>query len=86
MNRNNLQTARHQAADSARSLGRRIAQGAVAVGATVTAMAASAATSLGSTAATAIDGAGSEVSLVQTAVIGVLVLLVIFLFIKRSMK
>lgn len=42
--------------------------------------------SLGQTAATAIGGAESDVGLVQAAVIGVLVLLVIFAYIKASMR
>lgn len=44
-----------------------------------------AATTLGQNAANAITGAESEVSLVQAALIGLLVLLVIFMFIRRSM-
>ena len=50
-----------------------------------TAGTAMATSTLGQTAATAITGAESEIGLVQGALIGLLVLLVIFMFIRRSM-
>lgn len=49
------------------------------------ALAAAAPPSVAQGAVTAIDGAKTDVGLVQTAIIGVLVLLVVFMFIKRSM-
>lgn len=67
------------------SRARKFGAGALAVVGSVFSLSAFAATTLGQTAATAIGGAESEIGLVQAALIGLLVLLVIFMFVKRSM-
>jgi len=69
-----------------RGFGKAAAVGTGLVASTVSTVALATPPSLGQEAATAIGGAETEVGLVQAAVIGVLVLLVIFLFIKRSMR
>lgn len=56
----------------------------VAIGSVLASGAALATTTVGQTAATEISGAESQVELVQTAMLGVLILLVVFGLIRKS--
>lgn len=69
---------------AARSVKSRAAAGLGALGLAAASTGALASTTVGATAAAGIDGATSEVQLVQTAMIGVLILLVVFALIRRS--
>lgn len=86
MNRKNLETVALRARDKARSLRNRVAAGVAGFGsmlATGVAMATS--SSPGQTASTAITGAKGDIELVQTAMLGILIVLVVFGLIKRSL-
>lgn len=66
-----------------RSLASRVAVGVG--GAVASGLALAQSQSLGQQAAAALDGAKSDISTVQVAIIGILVLLVAFFFIKKAM-
>lgn len=85
MNRNNLQSLADRARSTFRNIGNKLAAGAGIASVGIGSALATTSSGLGQTAATAIDGAKSEVGLVQTALIAVVVLLVVFMFIRRSM-
>jgi len=82
MNRNNPQSRALRARDTLRGFGRKlVAGGSLALVMTHSAMAA---TGIGDTAATQITGAKSQVETVQTAMLGVLIVLVVFGLIRKS--
>lgn len=82
MNRKNLQTIALRARDKARSLANRVAAGASLALASTAALASG--STMGSTAASAITGAKGDMELVQTAMLGVLIVLVVFGLIRKS--
>lgn len=85
MNRKNNETIALRARDKARSLGARIGAAVTGAFASVTSVVAMAgATSVGQEAASKISGAESQIELVQTAMLGVLILLVVFALIRKS--
>jgi uncharacterized transporter YbjL len=85
MNRNNLETIALRARDKARSLGARVAAGATALtGALASTAVMASSNTIGQTASTQITGAKSDVELVQTAMLGVLIVLVVFGLIRKS--
>lgn len=87
MNRDNSQSIAVRARDTVRNLGRRGTAAVAGLGAMLASTAAAASgSSAGSTAAAAINGAKPDVELVQTAMLGILIVLVVFALIKKSLS
>ena len=80
MNRNNRETSALRARDSLRRFGGKIAAGTALALTAGTALAQSA----GSAAASAINAAKPDIELVQTAMLGCLILLVVFAIVRKS--